>query len=104
MLLQDLLFLNCLALFVYHLTLFIKAAFFRFSLPADSGGHVEGVKDELLLLLQLPISGEVERVPLRVEQRGVGRTLELALEAPPPEGRSQLRKAEVVWGRVGGSK
>ena len=57
-----------------------------------------------MLLLQLPISGEVERVPLRVEQRGVGRTLELALKAPPAEGRSQLRRAEVVWGRVGVSK
>ena len=64
------------------------------------------MEDELLLLLQLPISGEVERVPLRVEQRGVGRTFELALEAPPAEERPPLRKAEaeVVWSRVRVSK
>ena len=76
------------------------STFFGFPPPADPGGRVEGVEDELLLLLQVPVSGEVERVPLRVEQRGVGRTLKLALEAPPTEGRSQLRKAEVVWGRA----
>ena len=92
-------------MFVYRLTLFIKAARFSvFPPPADPGGRVEGVEDELLLLLQLPVSGEVKRVPLRVEQRGVGRTFELALEAPPAEGRSQIRKAAVVWGRVGVSK
>ena len=44
-------------------------------------------------LLQLPVGGEVEHVPRRVEQGGVVRALELALKAPLRRGRRGRR-----WG------